>query len=126
MNIERRRESRFLPVKNSFAALGCNYSKVGKIKDVGLSGLSFEYMAGENGDDDLTCVDIFMSGSVFHLSKVPCRIVYDKGIHVPCFSSKYVKALTTKRCGVKFGTINLKDFVRLELFLILRTIGKVS
>ena len=121
---DRRRQPRFLPVENSFAALGASFSKVGKIKDIGLGGLGFEYIVGEASNNDQTRIDIFLSRNAFHLANLPCRVVYEKNIHVPPVSNRHVKALTTKRCGVKFGAVNEEDLAQLKLFLKLRTTGK--
>ena len=117
MIIEHRKHLRLLPPPNTFAALGNNYSRVGKVKDISLDGLSFEYLSGECTEINSSQVDIFMVGNVFHLYNVPCRMVYDIQVHVPHVNNNYIKILTTKRCGLKFKEISEDDLAQLRLFL---------
>ena len=117
MAIERRQYVRYIPHSNAFAALGHKYSKVGKIKNIALGGLAFEYIAGDSSDENTSEADIFIVGNVFYLHNIPCRIVYDFDVHVPYVNSAYVKQLTTKRCGLKFGKLSKDTITQLILFL---------
>ena len=117
MIIEHRKHVRLLPPPNTYAALGNNYSRVGKVKDISLDGLSFEYLSGESTDTNVSQVDIFLVGNIFHLYNVPCRMVYDIETHVPHVNNNYLKILTTKRCGIKFNEISKNDYTQLSLFL---------
>jgi hypothetical protein len=117
MIIEHRKHVRLLPPSNTFAAIGSKYSKIGKVKDISLGGLSLEYLSGASTSMNPSKVDIFLVGNIFHLYDVPCRIVYDIQIHVPHVNNKFIKILTTKRCGIKFETIPEGDFTQLKLFL---------
>ena len=123
MKLEKRNHVRYLPQFNAFAALGRKYSKVGKLKDISRSGLSFEYINGESTSDDDYHIDIFLSGNLYHLYNVPCEVVYDIVVHVPHVDSKYVKILTMKRCGVQFVGLNEQDSLQIALFLKTHTIG---
>ena len=125
MVIERRKYARYLPQKNAFAALGRNYSRVGKIQNIALGGLAFEYIVGEASRKDATEADIFLVGNVFHLHNIPCQIVYDFEVHVPHVNNGYVKILTTKRCGVKFDVLSENKATQLSVFLETHTIGSV-
>ena len=125
MIIEQRRYSRLLPRENAFAALGRKYARVGKIKDISIDGLSFEYIVGEDSNYNSMQVDIFLPGNVFHLYNVPCKMVYDIEIHIPHVNNKYVKILTTKRCGVQFENLSEEDLSQLELFLKTHTTDSV-
>ena len=115
--VERRKYSRFLPQINSFAALGRNYTRVGRIKNIALGGLAFEYIVGEAVNEDATETDIFMVGNVFHIHNIPCQIIYDVEVHVPHVNNSDVKILTTKRCGLQFGKLSKSQSELLELFL---------
>jgi hypothetical protein len=123
MKLERRRHSRLLPKETTFAALGRKYTRVGKIKDISIGGLSFEYIVGEDTKQQPSQVDIFMTGDVFHIYDVPCKLIYDIDIQVPHVKNNYVKILTTRRCGVQFGELNEEDRFQLELFLEAHIIG---
>ena len=117
MMIEHRKHVRLLPPPNTFAALGNTYSRVGKVTDISMGGLSLEYLSEENIDIKLSQVDVFLVGSIFHLYNVPCEIVYDIPIHVPHLKNNLVKILTTKKCGVTFVEISENDSKQLKLFL---------
>jgi hypothetical protein len=64
-----------------------------------------------------------MTGDVFHIYDVPCKLIYDIDIQVPHVKNNYVKILTTRRCGVQFGELNEEDRFQLELFLEAHIIG---
>ena len=115
--IEHRRYDRYLPLGDTFAALGKKYEKVGKVKNVSMGGLSFEYICGENTTQNSSQIDIFVVGNVFHLYSVPCKMVYDIQIHVPHVNNHFAKILTTKRCGVQFEDLSDDILIQLKLFL---------
>lgn len=117
MSVERRDHLRLPPQSNSFAALGSDYSRVGKIKNISRGGLAFEYIAGESDSRDSSQVDVFMTGDVFHIYSVPCKLIYEIDIHIPQINNKYAKILTVRRCGLKFGDLTEDNLTQLELFL---------
>ena len=123
MIVENRKHVRFLPQPNTFAALGKNYSRVGKVKNISLVGLSFEYLYGESTKKNSSKVDIFQVGDLFHLYNLPCRMVYDLEVSVPLVNNRYIKSLTTKRCGLEFTEISKEDLAQLRLFLQAHTLG---
>ncbi|MGD9122108.1 MAG: hypothetical protein PVG59_15610 [Desulfobacterales bacterium] len=123
MAVELRKYARYLPKENAFAALGREYTRVGKIKNIALGGLAFEYIVGEALNEDATEADIFLVGNVFHLHNIPCRIIYDIEVHVPYVNNSYVKLLTTKRCGLAFGKLNDDKLLQLKFFIQAYTAG---
>ncbi|QTA92140.1 PilZ domain-containing protein [Desulfonema magnum] len=115
---ERRKYSRFLAQDDTFVALGRDFSKVGKIKDISMGGLAFEYISDEkmkNTDDSV--LDIFLSEHEFHISKVPCEVVYDMPIREPDITFLFIKTFIMNRCGVKFGTLTEHHRRQLKFFL---------
>ena len=123
MIIEQRKYARFLPPSQAFAALGSKYTRVGKVKNISLGGLAFEYITGEETNSNFSQVDIFLVGDVFHLYNVPCKMVYDIQIPVPHVNNTFIKKLTTKRCGIKFDELSKDAIIQLELFLEAHTQG---
>lgn len=109
MVVERRKHHRVLTQNNAFAALGSDYSKVGKIKNISSGGLAFEYIVGEESQMQSNQVDIFLTGKVFHLYNVPCRLIYDIEVHIPHVNNHFVKMLTTKRCGLQFEKLTEEE-----------------
>jgi hypothetical protein len=115
--VERRKYARYLPQENAFAALGCDYTRVGKIKNIALGGLAFEYIVGDGQNEKATETDIFLVGNVIQLHNLPCRIIYDFKVRVPYVNNNYLKILTTKRCGLAFDKLNKEKDFQLRLFL---------
>jgi hypothetical protein len=123
MRSEQRKHDRFITEENAFAALGRKYTRVGKIKDISLGGLAFEYIAGEEFNQNASEIDIFLVGTEFHLYKVPCKTIYNIDVHVPHINNKLVKIFTTKRCGVQFEKLTKDLTALLKFFLKYHTIG---
>lgn len=115
--IEKRKHARFLPEQDTFAALGQEYSKVGKVIDMSRGGLAFEYIVGEEKKLKQTKLDIFLIGDIFQLYNIPCKIVYDISIHVSHVNNSFIEALTTKRCGLSFYKLSKDDSLYLQLLL---------
>jgi hypothetical protein len=99
MTPERRAHRRFLPVETAYAALGAEFSKVGKIKDFSLGGLSFEYFDSKTPNSVNYTVDIFIVDESFHMHNIRCKVVYDVSIDD---QFKADGILAKKRCGVEF------------------------
>ena len=115
--IEQRKHVRFPLEHDTFAALGNEYDRVGRVIDMSMGGLSFEYIIGENIKLNSTKIDIFLIGNIFHLYNISCKIIYDIKIHEPYVNSNYIKTLTTKRCGLKFSKLSKDDLLHLKLFI---------
>ena len=117
MRSEQRKHDRLMAKENAFAALGRKYTRVGKIKNISMGGLAFEYIAGEAIHKDTSELDIFLVGTEFHLYRVPCKIIYNIDLHVPQINNHLVKMYTTKRCGVQFGRLTKDSKELLKFFL---------
>jgi hypothetical protein len=78
MQTERRRYVRYIPQDNAFAALGKRFTKTGKIKNISMDGLCFEYIVSlRTTSTDTASVEIFLIDKPFHIHGLPCRLVYD-------------------------------------------------
>lgn len=105
MDVEARKYIRFPLHDNTFAALGNRFEAVGKVVDISIKGMTLSYICESNKavlDKDFSQVDIFLSDNNFHLSKVPCKIVYD------IQHSKFYEnsCITIRRCGLQFGKLS--------------------
>ena len=120
--IDKREFERFSPRGNAYACYGLHYTRVGRIKDICLGGLAFEYITELDSDRDSSQIDIFLVGDVFHMYNIPCQVIYDipNPFHPENVGS--IKVSPTKRCGVRFGTLEEDDVVQLKLFLEFHTI----
>jgi len=121
METERRKFTRFLVPEDVFAALGPSFSKIGRIKDIGIGGLAMDYITDEEPAPGNTYVNIFIRQEEFFLSKLPCKIVYD--ISIEPSADPQASGLTHKRCGVQFHRVTNGLRKRLEGFLKDRSIG---
>ncbi len=59
---ERRKYTRFLAEEDGYAALGANFTKVGKLKDISIGGLAFEYIGCTEN-----CILFHLSLLTFHI-----------------------------------------------------------
>jgi hypothetical protein len=120
MEPERRGHIRCIPLRqNAFAALGQDFAKTGKIKDISLGGLSFEYIVGEciPGNDD-SRVDIFLTDMPLHIRNAQCQPIYDDHISMPQVESEFCGSLTMRRIGIKF--MMLSETQRAQLNILIR------
>lgn len=118
MRSERRRYIRFLAQDNAYAALGTHFSKVGKLKDISIAGLAFEYIENtEVSERDSSKVTIFLTENGVYLPDFACRIIYDHPIHLMKNKSIFKPLHITKRCAVQFMAITAYQRKKLENFL---------
>jgi hypothetical protein len=119
MTIEGRKYVRFLAKDNSFAALRNGFEKVGKIDDISINGLGFSFLKRLAQDDSTghhSQIDIFNSEnseSEFHLSNLPCRIVYEISDATPD-EGLFIRMT---RCGLQFENLTRSQREQLKLFI---------
>ena len=114
--MERRKFTRFRAQDDAFAALRGDFSKVGKIYDISINGLGFSFLSEStqvDSADHHTQVDIFNSENGFHLSNVPCRIVYEAPDSTP--DEGFLVRMS--RCGLQFWELTGNQLEQLELFI---------
>jgi len=122
---EQRKYTRYAAADNAFAALEPGFNKVGRIQDISIMGLAFEYITDEVADFEVSKVDIFVSGVDFFISKIPCKVVYD----IPLETSGATQSpngLMHKRCGLQFESLSNTGRVMIEQFMEDYTTGLVS
>jgi hypothetical protein len=115
--IEKRKNSRFILEHDTYAALGNEYNRVGKVIDISFGGLSFEYILSKKIENNVTKLDIFSFGNIFHLYNFSCKIVYNIDVNIPYVNNSFGKIFTTKRSGLKFNKLSDDDFLQLKLFI---------
>ncbi len=123
MVAEQRKSTRYAAADNSFAALGPGFTKVGKIKDISVLGLAFEYIIDEISDIKVSQVDIFVSGEDFFISKIPCKVVYDIP-EDPEVHQISPHKLMHKRCGLQFESLSNTGRIMIAQFMEAYTTGK--
>jgi c-di-GMP-binding flagellar brake protein YcgR len=126
MRSERRKYVRFKAQENAFVALGTNFSRVGKLKEISIGGLAFEYIDSTKCScQDFSRVAIFLSDSEFHLSKLPCRLICDREIYVINDNPLFESSCRINKCVVQFTDITENQKEKLETFIENHTRGIV-
>lgn len=110
---ERRRYIRFSTQRKTFAALRSGFDKVGKVLDISINGLSFNYITEDIPMENIFQVDIFQSENGFYLSNIPCRVIYD----ILNTNPRYDLFIQHRRCGLCFGRLSKKQEDELLYFL---------
>ncbi len=122
---EQRQHVRRYPSDNVYVALGEGYARVGRMYDMSKGGLSFEYIVyEEETPEKVQKIDIFISKDEFHLSGVPCEVIYDIHVTAPT-SSLFTSNIISKRCGVRFTGLSTGLENQIDTFMSMHTGGTV-
>ena len=118
MTSEKRKHIRFIPKTKTYAALGTRFSKVGKLKDISISGLALTYIEQtENSVPEFSKVAIFTSDNKFYLPDLSCRLICDFPVDENNNIQYFKKAYRKKRCGVQFAATTETQLEKLKLFI---------
>ena len=118
MRSERRKYIRFLAQDKLYAALGTYFYRVGKIKDISIGGLAFEYIENTEGcEQDSSMVTIFHSKDGFYLPELACMFIYDHPACVLNVEPDFKLRYRVKRCALQFTAISAHQEEELEYFL---------
>jgi hypothetical protein len=115
---EKRKYDRYVAPSKTFAALGPNFTTVGRVREISLGGVGLEYITDRSPIGNPSQVDIFLAENSFHLSGIPCRVVYDLPL-LP-LNPKEDTQFMIKKCGLALGhllesqTAQLKHFLETE------------
>ena len=124
---ERRKSTRFLAEEDAYAALGINFTRVGKLKDISIGGLAFEYIDyTESCVQDSSRVAIFHSQNEFHLPNLACRLICNLTVTAENDDLPFSRLFVIHRCAIQFGNITAKERKRLEFFINHCTCGTAS
>ena len=118
---EHRKFVRFIPEERTFVVFRPEFIKLGKIKDISLGGLGYEYIVQEHmnnnsKDSQITEIDILLSETKFHMSKIPCKMVYDMQVSEN-IEDNSINNMETRHCGLQFGDLTGQETKKLESFL---------
>ena len=118
METERRKFKRLLPQGLTFAVIRPHFYNLGKVKDISLGGMAYEYILNETQNKGYAEIDIFLSADSFYLPRIPSKIIFDTNI------SEEYQIVETRRCGLKFNDLAPEQTSQLEHFLQNYTKGK--
>jgi hypothetical protein len=118
---EKRRFARYVAQDLAFAVFRPSFTKLGKIKDISKGGLAFEYVTAEGQMEDSTEIDIFISGTRFHVTRVPAKTMYDSKVANDDYT--FAPFVERRRCGLQFGELTKEQAAQLTHFLETHTTG---
>ncbi|MES0364139.1 MAG: PilZ domain-containing protein, partial [Desulfobacteria bacterium] len=110
--VERRKHKRYSVVEGAFVALKPSDSGVGRLIDISMGGLTFDYVTMHLPSVKATELDLFVTNSTFRLFEIPIRSVWD--LTTFDFPSS---PLHKRRCGVEFGDLTSKQRLQIEHFI---------
>ncbi len=117
MKEDRRRDIRHTPKGHAYASLEGNLGFVGRIADIGLSGLSLEYMADAPPEKTTEKVDIFVSDGHFMMTAVPCRMIHQSKVNSLKLDQVHGNDYQKYRIGLAFGNLKKNQWGKLAHFL---------
>lgn len=122
MNAERRKKERFRPQKMTFIALKPQFVKLGKILDISVGGLCFQYLVKNDqiGNSATLKADIFMNDNGYYLPDVSCKLAWDTEIKE---EMTLPTGFQSRRSGLQFTRLSKEQKGQLEHYLQQHTAG---
>jgi hypothetical protein len=107
---DRRKDRRFSVQEGVFAALRPHFKTLGKVNDISLNGLSFDYISNGSSSEGHLEVDLFGAKQAFYLGQVKCRVVSDSRIndHTP------LSSLRISRLSLEFEELTDEQISKLK------------
>jgi hypothetical protein len=110
--VERRKHKRFRVQEGAFVILKPSDTGAGRLVNISMGGLMFEYVATREPSVEATELELFVTDSVFRLYGVPCKSVWDIPVYLhPTMS------LQKRQSGVQFGELSAHQKSQLEFFI---------
>ena len=109
--VDRRRHKRFRVPTSAFTFFGSHSAKLGQILDIGMGGLSFSYVPGDERPYNSQQLDILLPGGAFYLDRIPFETVSDYKMGSMGHPSR------ARRCGVEFGPLSDRQKSELNYFI---------
>ena len=120
VQLDRRQHKRFRVQHGAFVIIRPGDTGVGRLKDISMGGLRFEYMSWNAARIEAVKLDICLKDSAFGLYDIPCQSIWGETIYEAPPASFY-----WKRCGVEFGELTQAQISQLESFIQNCTEGEV-
>jgi hypothetical protein len=118
---DRRKHRRLRVQDGAFVILSPSDAGVGRLIDISIGGLSFDYVTTQEPSGEPTELEIFVTDSAFRLYKIPCKTITDfKTFEIPHTRSH------RRRSGVQFGVLTESQKSQIEYFIQNYTTEEVS
>jgi hypothetical protein len=123
---EQRQYERLEPSQGSaFVVFRPEFSKIGPINDISRGGLGFNYLHPAENEvpaaETSHRIDIIISKNGFHLTDIPCSLVYDAKADKDQMT--LMPDLVNRLCGLKFGSLTEEQEKQINHFLENHTVG---
>jgi hypothetical protein len=125
MGTDKRRDKRLSVGEEVIVALRNKSSRVGRVKDISMGGLSFEHIYDEELEQEPSERDVSLWVNNYSMTDIPCRVVYDIPISEPPEYDYLTVHFKTRRCGIQFGKLTENQETQLNFLLKTHTKGKV-
>jgi hypothetical protein len=125
METDKGKGERFLVGEEVIVALWNRSSKVGRVKDISMGGLSFEHIYDEDLEGNPSKRDVSLWVDNYRMADIPCRVVYDIPISEPPEYDYFSVHFKTRRCRIQFGELTENEETQLDFFLKAHTKGKI-
>ncbi len=104
----------------AFVAIRPDFTKVGALRDISLSGLGFKYplMEGQQpllGKEIPIGIDLFISNNGFYLPKLKCKLAYDRSGENDSWS--FISGMQFRQCGLEFDEPGVGQKEQINVFL---------
>lgn len=112
---EQRKFKRYRGKEGAFAAFITpdEFINLGNIIDISMGGLCIRYLSTSGTRPKCTGMKIFGSnGRFIHVDKLECEIIHDTEI-----PESTLGQLSTRRCGVRFRNLNVRNKAMLQDFI---------
>jgi hypothetical protein len=118
VRVERRKHKRFRVREGAFVILKPSETGAGRLVNISMGGLMFEYVATKEPSVEATELELFVTDSVFRLYGVPCESVWD----LPVYKHPSIP-LQKRQSGVQFGKLSAHQTSQLEFFIANHTLN---
>ena len=123
---EQRQHERLEPSHGSaFVVFRPEFSKIGPMNDISRGGVGFNYLHPPENEvpaaETSYRIDIIISKNGFHLTHIPCSLVYDTEADKDQMT--LMSDLVNRLCGLKFGSLTKEHEKQISYFLENHTVG---
>jgi hypothetical protein len=117
---ENRDHMRFRAREGIFVVLKPSYSHVGRLIDISMGGLAFDYVVDDVLPKPPAELEIFVKGGAFRLNGIPCEAIW-----ADTTNEGRITVIRKRTCGIRFGRLTDDQKAKLKELIDTFTIGKV-
>ena len=118
MRDERRNSIRYLAREDVTAVLRDGFTKIGRVKDISMTGMCFEHINDYDEDANRNVKrEILFLVDGFSLPRLFGKVVYEIPVHMPEEFRSFPTRFKTRRCGVEFEPLSAEQAMPFEFFL---------